>query len=79
MQTFEPFVIKELPAIFMLQQNKRSWPRKIVSGVQPTGNLHFGNYFGAVCPWIDIQNRGEDASYFIADLHSMTMPFVSIL
>lgn len=65
--------------VFEFQSDEKTWPRKIVSGVQPTGILHFGNYFGAIQPWVDIQNRGEDAAYFIADLHSMTLPYVSIL
>lgn len=64
--------------IRLILQNEKVWPRKIVSGVQPTGILHIGNYFGAIRPWVDIQNRGDDASYFIADLHSMTLPYVSV-
>lgn len=47
---------------------------KIFSGIQPTGNLHIGNYLGAIRQWIDLQNRKEDVIYFIADLHSITMP-----
>ncbi|KAG4074115.1 hypothetical protein HA402_014320 [Bradysia odoriphaga] len=50
------------------------WPRKIVSGVQPTGILHLGNYLGAITRWVDLQNAGENVSYFIADLHSITLP-----
>ncbi|MBU0597218.1 tryptophan--tRNA ligase [Patescibacteria group bacterium] len=46
----------------------------IISGIQPTGNLHIGNYLGAVKNFVDIQNQGDfDAMYiFIADLHSLT-------
>lgn len=45
----------------------------IVSGVQPTGNLHLGNYLGAVKNWVDLQNSGKYQMYvFIADLHSLT-------
>ncbi|XP_055595895.1 tryptophan--tRNA ligase, mitochondrial [Uranotaenia lowii] len=50
------------------------WPRKIFSGVQPTGALHIGNYFGAVKRWVDLQNAGEDVTYCIVDLHSITLP-----
>lgn len=50
------------------------YPRRVISGVQPTGVLHLGNYFGAIKPWIDLQNNESDVTYFIADLHSMTMP-----
>ncbi len=45
----------------------------IVSGIQPTGNLHIGNYLGAVKNWVDLQNSGKYQCYFfIADYHSMT-------
>ena len=45
----------------------------IVSGVQPTGNLHIGNYLGAVKNFVDLQNSGKYEMYiFIADLHSLT-------
>ncbi len=44
---------------------------RILSGIQPSGALHLGNYFGMMRPAIDLQQRGE-ALYFIADYHSMT-------
>ncbi len=45
----------------------------IVSGIQPTGNLHIGNYLGAVKNWVDLQNSDKYQLYiFIADLHSLT-------
>ncbi|XP_055624580.1 tryptophan--tRNA ligase, mitochondrial [Toxorhynchites rutilus septentrionalis] len=52
----------------------KDWPRKIFSGVQPTGALHIGNYLGAVKRWVDLQNAGEDVTYCIVDLHSITLP-----
>ncbi len=47
---------------------------RILTGIQPTGTLHLGNYFGAMRPAIELQTQGE-AIYFIADLHSMTALF----
>lgn len=45
----------------------------LVSGVQPTGNLHIGNYLGAVKNFIDLQEKGEHEMFiFVADLHSLT-------
>lgn len=45
----------------------------ILSGIQPTGNLHIGNYLGAVKNWVDLQNSGEYQCFImIADLHSLT-------
>jgi tryptophanyl-tRNA synthetase len=44
---------------------------RILSGIQPSGTLHIGNYFGMMKPAIELQDRGE-AFYFIADYHSMT-------
>lgn len=58
-------------------QNTKKWPKKVLSGIQPTGVLHLGNYFGAVKRWVQLQENGENTSYFIADLHSMTMPYVN--
>jgi tryptophanyl-tRNA synthetase len=47
---------------------------RILSGIQPSGALHLGNYFGMMRPAIELQDRGE-ALYFIADYHSMTSLF----
>ncbi|MGV3663570.1 MAG: tryptophan--tRNA ligase [Prosthecobacter sp.] len=44
---------------------------RILSGIQPSGRLHIGNYFGAMQPAIRLQDEG-DAYYFIADYHSLT-------
>ncbi|MEN9881242.1 MAG: hypothetical protein RLZZ308_425 [Candidatus Parcubacteria bacterium] len=45
----------------------------LVSGIKPTGKLHFGNYFGAMKQNIDLTNSGEYESYiFIADYHALT-------
>jgi tryptophanyl-tRNA synthetase len=49
---------------------------RVVSGIKPTGNLHLGNYLGAVKQWVsmqdDIQRQGGETLYFIADLHGLT-------
>ena len=47
---------------------------RILSGIQPSGALHIGNYFGMMKPAIELQERGE-AFYFIANYHSMTSLF----
>lgn len=44
---------------------------RILSGIQPSGSLHLGNYFGMMKPALELQEQGE-AFYFIADYHSMT-------
>src|ERR1700730_16248023 len=46
-------------------------PKRILSGVQPSGKLHLGNYFGAVKQHIELQNEA-DCYYFIADYHALT-------
>lgn len=58
-------VTSELPGTYA-----NSRPR-ILSGVQPSGKLHLGNYFGAIKQHIELQERGE-AFYFIADYHALT-------
>ena len=49
-------------------------PMRILSGIQPSGALHLGNYFGMMKPAIELQEQGE-AYYFIANYHSMTSLF----
>ncbi len=44
---------------------------KILSGIQPTGRFHWGNYFGAIRQYIALQDN-EQSFYFIADLHALT-------
>jgi len=45
----------------------------VFSGVKPTGNLHLGNYIGAVKQWVDLQSD-YDCIYCIVDLHAITVP-----
>jgi tryptophanyl-tRNA synthetase len=47
---------------------------RILSGIQPSGALHLGNYFGMMRPSVELQHKGE-AFYFIANYHSMTSLF----
>ena len=48
-------------------------PKKIMlSGIQPSGDLHLGNYLGAVKNWADLADE-FDCYYFMADLHSITV------
>jgi tryptophanyl-tRNA synthetase len=47
---------------------------RILSGIQPSGSLHLGNYFGMMKPAIELQEKSE-AFFFIADYHSMTSLF----
>lgn len=59
-----------------LQICKSNYPRRIFSGIQPTGNVHLGNYFGAIQKWVQLQNNGEDVLWSIVDLHSITLQYV---
>ena len=44
---------------------------RVLSGIQPTGRFHWGNYFGAIRQYIDLQDEDE-SYYFIANLHALT-------
>ncbi|MFN0053953.1 MAG: tryptophan--tRNA ligase [Planctomycetales bacterium] len=44
---------------------------RVLSGIQPTGRFHWGNYFGAIRQYIALQDNAQ-AFYFIADLHALT-------
>ena len=47
--------------------------KKIFSGVQPSGNLHLGNYIGAIKNFVDLQNqKGNQCVYCVVDLHAIT-------
>ena len=45
---------------------------RVLSGIQPTGRFHWGNYFGAIRQYIELQGEAENAFYFIANLHALT-------
>ncbi len=47
--------------------------KKIFSGVQPTGNLHLGNYLGAIKNFVQLQNEDNECIYCVVDLHSITV------
>lgn len=47
---------------------------RVLSGIQPTGSIHIGNYLGAIKQWIKLQEKNE-CIFFIADLHSLTIPY----
>ncbi|MGH7040240.1 MAG: tryptophan--tRNA ligase, partial [Stellaceae bacterium] len=46
---------------------------RIFSGIQPTGNLHLGNYLGAIANWVALQ-RDYECIFCIVDLHALTLP-----
>ena len=48
--------------------------KRVLSGIQPTGNLHIGNYLGALLNWVEFQNHYE-AYYCVVDLHAITVPY----
>ncbi|MGI8810663.1 MAG: tryptophan--tRNA ligase [Acidimicrobiales bacterium] len=46
---------------------------RVLSGIQPTGDIHLGNYLGAVRGWVDDQHV-QDSYFFVVDLHALTIP-----
>jgi tryptophanyl-tRNA synthetase len=49
---------------------------RVLSGIQPTGNLHLGNYLGAIRNWVRMQDEmdaGSQCFFFLADMHSITV------
>ena len=69
-----------------VETKKKTRTRRILSGVQPTGSLHLGNYLGAIRQWVEFQDNNlepyeEDGieyhteNFFcVVDLHAITMP-----
>jgi tryptophanyl-tRNA synthetase len=63
---------------------KKIRAERVLSGVQPTGSLHLGNYLGAIRQWVDFQNNEQtdeegnvvpvENFFCVVDLHAITMP-----
>ena len=45
---------------------------RVLSGIQPSGQLHLGNYFGSIKPNVDLSSSADQSLFFVADLHSLT-------
>ncbi|PWA69074.1 tryptophan--tRNA ligase [Artemisia annua] len=56
------------------ETSSTSVKKRIVSGVQPTGSIHLGNYLGAIKDWVSLQDKYETL-FFIVDLHAITLPY----
>lgn len=49
--------------------------KRILSGMQPTNNLHLGNYLGALKNWVSLQDEGAECLYCVVDLHAITQKY----
>lgn len=58
----------------MENQSTTAEKKQVLSCIQPTGDMHFGNYFGAVQNWVRLQEE-YDCFYGVVDYHAMTMPY----
>lgn len=56
--------------LFILMSDRK----RVLSCIQPTGEMHFGNYFGAVANWVKLQEE-YDCVYGVVDYHAMTTPY----
>ena len=54
-----------------MQLPQKPTPR-VFSGMQPTGNLHLGNYLGAMVRWVEMQ-KSHECIYCVVDMHAITM------
>jgi tryptophanyl-tRNA synthetase len=66
----------------MSEETKQTMPRRVLSGMRPTGKLHLGNYMGALKNWVELQNAANDDGtakyecyFFIADFHALTTDY----
>jgi len=64
---------KEEKKVQEKEDGKPAVKKRVISGVQPTGNLHLGNYLGAIRQWVKNQDEYENY-FFVVDLHAITMP-----
>jgi tryptophanyl-tRNA synthetase len=66
----------------MSEETRQPAPRRVLSGMRPTGKLHLGNYMGALKNWVELQNATHaggapkyDCYFFIADYHALTTDY----
>ncbi|KAI5669159.1 hypothetical protein M9H77_19012 [Catharanthus roseus] len=71
-QSFACFCSMAVSEPAVSEQTSSSLKKRVVSGVQPTGSIHLGNYLGAIKNWIELQNQ-YDTLFFIVDLHAITL------
>ena len=70
---FSDILSRNLNGGFLCEDNLMADEREIIlSGIRPTGRLHYGNYFGALRHFIRLQEEGHRCYYFIADYHALT-------
>ena len=62
-----------LPPPNASEETMAKFPERVFSGVQPTGNLHLGNYLGAIKRFVEMQ-KTHPCIYCVVDLHAMTLP-----
>ncbi len=67
-----PDVTTTAPNTHLAPYEARGLKGRILSGVQPTGNLHLGNYLGAIRNWVAMQ-RDYDSMFCMVDLHAITV------
>ncbi len=46
--------------------------KRVLSGIRPTGDIHLGNYLGAIRNWVAMQNQVDENLFCIVDLHALT-------
>ncbi|KAI3812525.1 hypothetical protein L1987_17235 [Smallanthus sonchifolius] len=61
-----------VPEPIVSESSSASIKKRIVSGVQPTGSIHLGNYLGAIKNWVSLQDKYETL-FFIVDLHAASV------
>src|SRR5262245_59186099 len=54
------------------EEPKMAFKQRVFSGVQPSGNLHLGNYLGAIVRFVELQQK-YDCIYCVVDLHAITV------
>ena len=66
----------------MSEETRRPAPKRVLSGMRPTGKLHLGNYMGALKNWVELQNATNaggapkyECYFFIADYHALTTDY----
>ncbi|MGD0888094.1 MAG: tryptophan--tRNA ligase [Acidobacteriaceae bacterium] len=66
----------------MSEETRQPAPRRVLSGMRPTGRLHLGNYMGALYNWVKLQQEAQadgtpkyDCYFFIADFHALTTDY----
>jgi tryptophanyl-tRNA synthetase len=76
--THAPWKLRASAALYSRARlGYRCFMATVFSGIQPTGEVHLGNYMGALRQWVKLANEGHDCIFSVVDCHAFTLPYAA--